>query len=156
MTGALAAFLLIGCPAEDPVRVTVVVVLASSQDIGVDKKLAELAREVQKRDSTLIGFKLKATEAKSIPIGDGHTFELVDKQVLRVRVEQSRDEEGRISLTIKPPGLDKITYHCTCGKFFPVVTPYQTKSGEVLIIAVMAKPCMAGKKETTTWFPWRD
>jgi hypothetical protein len=156
MTGVMTAFFLIGCPTEDPVRVTVVVVLASSQDTGIDKKLAELAKEVQKRDSTLIGFRLKATEAKSIPIGDGHTFELVDKQVLRVRVEQSKDADGRISLTIKPPGLDKITYHCTCGKFFPVVTPYQTKSGEVLIIAVMAKPCMAGQKETTSWFPWRD
>jgi hypothetical protein len=156
MTGIITAVFLIGCPTEDPVRVTVVVVLASSQDTGVDKKLAELAKEVQKRDSTLIGFRLKATEAKSIPIGDGHSFELVDKQVLRVRVEQARDAEGRINLTIKPPGLDKITYHCTCGKFFPVVTPYQTKAGEILIIAVMAKPCMAGKQEAASWFPWRD
>ena len=155
MTGVLTALLLIGCPTEDPVKVTVVVVLASTQDIGVDKRLTELAREVQKRDSTLIGFKLKATEAQSIPIGEGHAFELVDKQVLRVRVEKSKDADGRISLAIKPPGLDKIIYHCTCGKFFPVVTPYQTKGGEVLIIAVMAKPCTGGKKPAG-WFPWRD
>ena len=67
---------------------------------------------------------------------------------------RKKDADGRISLTIKPPGLDKITYGCSCGKFFPVVTPHETKEGEVLIIAVMAKPCMGGKK--TTWFPWRN
>ena len=156
MTGFLATLFAIGCPAEDPVRVTVVVVLASTQDTGVDPKLASLAKEVQKRDSTLIGFSLKATEAKSIPIGGTYDFELVEKQVLHVRVAKSRDADGRISLSIKPPGLEKITYHCTCGKFFPVVTPYQTLTGEVLIIAVMAKPCMAGKREAHRWFPWRD
>jgi hypothetical protein len=160
MTGVIAAVFLTACPTEDPVRVTVVVVLATDQNTTVDPKLVDLAKEVQKRDETLTGFKIKAAEAKSIPIGDGYTFELLDKEVLRVRVERSRDADGRINLTIKPPGLEKITYHCTCGKFFPVVTPYQTKGGEVLIIAVMAKPCNvgkgAGKKVQAGWFPWRD
>jgi hypothetical protein len=157
MTGVFTALLFVACPpTDDPVKVTVVVVLATTQNMTVDPRLVELAKEVQKRDETLTGFKIKATEAKSIPIGDGHTFELVDKQVLRVRVERSKDDEGRISLTIKPPDLDKITYQCTCGKFFPVVTPYQTKQGDVLIIAVMAKPCTAGKKPSSGWFPWRD
>jgi hypothetical protein len=159
MYGAIAAIFLTACPTDEPVRVTVVVVLATAQNTTVDPKLVELAKEVQKRDETLTGFKIKAAEARSIPIGDGHTFELLDKEVLRVRVERSRDAEGRINLTIKPPGLEKITYHCTCGKFFPVVTPYQTKGGEVLIIAVMAKPCMLGKaagKSQAGWFPWRD
>jgi hypothetical protein len=159
MTGFIASLFLVGCPTEDPVRVTVVVVLATNRNATVDPKLADLAKEVQKRDETLTGFRIKATEAKSIPIGDGHAFELVDGKTLRVRVERSRDEEGRINLTIRPPGLEKITYHCTCGKFFPVVTPHQTKDGEVLIVAIMAKPCTlgkAGKKESRGWFPWRD
>jgi len=156
MTAVIATILAIGCPTDEPVRVTVVVVLATAADNTIDKRLVELAKEVQKRDSSLTGFKLKATEAKSIPIGEGDTFELVGAEELKVRVERSKDEDGRIILTIRPPGLDKITYHCTCGKYFPVVTPYRTKSGEVLIIAVMAKPCMAGKKESISWFPWRD
>jgi hypothetical protein len=146
MTGAITLLFFAACPAEDPVRVTVVVVLATDKNDTVDKRLVDLAREVQKRNEALTGFRIKATEAKSIPIGDGHTFELVEKQVLRARVERSKDDDNRISLTIKPPGLDKITYHCTCGKFFPVVTPHTTRDGEVLIIAVMAKPCTAGKK----------
>ena len=127
-----------------------------SVTVRVDPKLVDLAKEVQKRDETLTGFKIKATEAKSIPIGDGHCFELLENQVLKVRVERSRDADGRINLTIRPPGLEHITYHCTCGKFFPVVTPHQTTGGEVLIIAVMAKPCTAGKKAQSGWFPWRN
>lgn len=156
MTGALTALLLTCCPAEDPVRVTVVVILASTQNIGVDKKLVELAKEVQKRDETLIGFRIAATLARSIPVGDGHTFELIDKEVLKIRVEEDKDANGRVSLSIKPPGLEKITYYCTCGKYFSVVTPYRTKDGEILIIAVMAKPCMAGKAARFSWVPWKE
>src|SRR6476660_2869428 len=115
MTGTIASLFLVFCPTEDPIRVTVVVVLATTQDTGVDKRLVELAKEVQKRDSTLVGFKLVATEAKSIPVGDGHCFELVDQQVMKVRVEKSKDANGRISVAIRPPGLEKMTYECTCG-----------------------------------------
>jgi len=153
MTGAIAPLLLfILCPTEDPVRVTVVVVLATDANKTVDPKLAVLAGQVQKRDKTLTGFKIAATEAKSIPVGESHTFELVDKQELKVTVTRSKDANGRICLTIKPPGLENVTYGCACDKFFPVVTPHRTKSGEVLILAVMAKPCNAGKQG---WFPWQ-
>ncbi len=131
---------------DDPVRVTVVVVLASSVNAEVDPKLVELAKEVQKRDDSLIGFKLVSSEAKSIPVGESVAFALVDKQELKVKVERPKDDNGRVSLMIKPPKLGEVTYACTCEKFFPVVTPYRTKAGEVLIIAIMAKPCTAGKK----------
>lgn len=147
MFHTLASSLLILCPTEDPVRVTVVVVLATSDNDMIDPKLAELAKEVQKREPKLTGFKLAASEGKSIAIGDSHSFELVEKQELKVKVEKPKDANGKVSLTIKPPGLENITYGCVCDKFFPVVTPYQTKGGEVLILAVMAKPCAAGKKK---------
>jgi hypothetical protein len=147
MSSVLTALVLVLCPAEDPVRVTVVVVLATSQNATIDPKLTDLAKEVQKRDPKLTGYKLVATDAKSIAVGDSHTFDLVDKQVLKVKVDRSKDEKGRICMTIKPPGLENITYACACDKYFPVVTPHCTKDGEVLIIAVMAKPCLAGKKD---------
>ena len=146
MFKAFMPFVLILCPTDDPVRVTVVVVLATSDNAVVDPKLVDLAKEVQKRDSKLTGFKLMATEGKSINVGGSQTFELVDKQELKVKVEKPKDSNGRISLTIKPPEMENITYGCTCEKFFPVVTPHRTKSGEVLIIAVMTKPCASGKK----------
>jgi hypothetical protein len=142
----LAAFLFVSCGDDNkPVTVTVVIVLATDQNTTVDPKLKELAKEVQKRDSKLTGFKLVATECKSIPVGDCATITLTDKQVLKVKVEQSRDENGRITLALNPPGMDTVNYACACDKFFPVVTPHRTKTGEQLIIAVMAKPCGAKK-----------
>ncbi len=153
MSGALAPILLILCPTEEPVRVTVVVVLATDDNAKVDPALAELAKQVQKRDPKLTGFKVSATDAKSIPVGESAVFELVEKQELKVTVTRPKDAHGRIALTIKPPGLENITYGCACDKFFPVVTPYRAKNGDVLIIAVMAKPCEGAKK---SWFPWRD
>jgi hypothetical protein len=130
---------------DDPVRVTVVVVLATTENTTIDPKLADLAKEVQKRDEKLLGFKLVSSEAKSVPVGDSVTFKLVDKQELKVKVEKPKDDNGRVGLTIKPPELGEVTYKCSCEKFFPVVTPYKTKAGEVLIVAVMAKPCVAKK-----------
>jgi hypothetical protein len=142
----LAAFLFVSCPADDkPVNVTVVIVLATDQNTKVDPKLKELAKEVQKRDPKLTGFKLVATECKSVTVGDSATVNLTDKQVLKLTVDKSRDKDGRICLTLNPPGMDAVTYACACDKFFPVVTPHCTKSGEQLIIAVMAKPCTAKK-----------
>ena len=141
-----AAFLFAPCRADDkPVSVTVVIVLATDQNATVDPKLKELAKEVQKHDPKLTGFKLVATECKSVPVGESATINLTDKQVLKLTVDRSKDKDGRISLTLDPPGMDAVTYACACDKFFPVVTPYRTKSGEQLIIAVMAKPCTAKK-----------
>ncbi len=100
---------------------------------------------MQKRDPKLTGFKLVATEFKSVPVGKGATIPLTDKQELKLNVDRSKDENGRISLTLTPPGMEAVTYACACDKFFPVVTPHRTKAGEVLIIAVMAKPCTAKK-----------
>jgi acetaldehyde dehydrogenase (acetylating) len=71
MFSFFAPFALILCPADDPVKVTVVIVLATSDNDTIDPKLVELAKEVQKRDPKLTGFKLSATEVKSIPVGEG-------------------------------------------------------------------------------------
>ena len=142
----MATLLFVSCqPDNKPVNVTVVIVLASEKHTNVDPKLKELAKEVQKHDPKLTGFKLVATECKSIPVGDSTTVNLTDKQVLKVTVDKARDKEGRISLTLDPPRMDSVVYACACDKFFPIVTPHRTKSGEQLIIAVMAKPCTAKK-----------
>ena len=138
----LTAYLFVACPADDkPVSVTVVIVLATDQNANVDAKLKELAKEVQKRDPKLTGMKLVATESKSIPVGGTATINLTDKQTLKVAVNRAKDENGRITLTLHPPGMDAVSYACACEKFFPVVTPHRTKTGEQLLIAVMAKPC---------------
>lgn len=128
-----------------PVRITVVTVLATAANTTIDPRLADLAKEVQKRDPRLTGFALHATEAKSVAPGDTATFELVEKQKLQVKIERPRDANGRVGLSIRPPGLGEVTYTCTCDRFFPVVTPHRTAAGETLILAVMARPCMLKK-----------
>lgn len=130
---------------EKPVSVTVVVVLATGANAVVDPKLKELAKEVQKRDPKLTGFRIAAVESKSIPVGDSATIALADKQTLTVKINKQKDENGRITLELTPPQMEAVTYACACDKFFPVITPHKTKTGDQLIIAVMAKPC-TGKK----------
>lgn len=130
---------------EQPVRITVVTVLASGANKTVDERLTELAKEVQKRDKRLTSFTFHASEAKSIAPGDTVTFDLIEKQKLEVKVERPRDEKDRVTLKIRPPGLGEVTYTCTCDRFFPVVTPHRTRDGETLIVAVMARPCALKK-----------
>lgn len=147
----LVVILSAACPHDDPppagnVRVTVVVVLATCANNTVDKRLDELAKEVQKRDPKLTGFRVAGSAGKSIPVGQGVTFGLVEKQELVVAVDRPKGEDGRVGLTIQPPELGAITYTCACDKYLPVVTPYKTKAGETLIVLVMGKPCTAGKQ----------
>jgi hypothetical protein len=84
-------------------------------------------------------------------VGDSHQFDLVDNEQLKVTVTRPKDANGRICLTIRPPGVENVTYGCACDKFFPVVTPHRTKAGEVLIVAVMAKPCTGNKPAPKGW-----
>jgi hypothetical protein len=124
-----------------PIRVTVVVILASSAAGPIDPALEELAREVRKREPKLRSFRLVATEAQSIPVGQQGLFALVEKQQVQVRIDTSQDPRGRVRLTVSAPGVEQLSYTCVCDKYFPVVTPYRTRNGETLIIAIMAKPC---------------
>ena len=158
MTPAIAPLLLMlapACPTDQPVRVTVVVVLATNANKKVDPALAELAKAVRQHDRTLTGFRVYATEDKSIAVGDSATFALIDEQELKVTVTRAKGGDGQIALALKAPAVEKVAYRCVCGKFFPIATPYRTKNGEVLIVAVMGKPCMLGKK-ARSWLPWGE
>lgn len=126
---------------DAPVRVTVVVVLATTENNVVDKQLTNLATEVQKRYPDLVGFKLNETLQKSIPVGDSFTFDLLEKQTLKVTIDKPKDKNGRVGLTVTPPGADAVSYTCTCDKFFPLVTTYKAKCGAKVIVAIGAKPC---------------
>jgi len=122
-------------------RLTIVVILASEKNKDVNPKLAALAAEVQKLHEELTGFQLESVLQKSLAPGESHTFELVDKQKLIVKIDKPKDKEGRVGLSVTPPGLDEVSYTCTCNKFFPLVTPHKTKAGDRLILAILAKPC---------------
>ena len=127
---------------DAPVRVTVVVIFATTENNVVDKKLIDLAAEVQKRYPDLVGLKLGPTLQKSIPVGESHTFALeVEEQTVKVVIDKPKDKNGRVGLTVTPPGGEAVSYTCACDKFFPLVTPYKTKCGKRVIVAVGARPC---------------
>lgn len=127
---------------QRPVRVTVLVVLASEGKSAIDPKLKALAQEVSKREPKLTSFTLAQSRSLAIPHEKTHEFTLIDKLTMPVKVVQPRNPLGRVKLTIRPPGLGEITYECVCGKYLPIVTPEVTQSGHRLILAIMATPCL--------------
>ena len=129
---------------DDNVRISVVAILATDQNDKIDPKLEGVAREVQKLDPKLTGFRVAKTTCKSLPVGGKDDFDLGGDQTMHVAVEQKGDEEGRFQMKITPPQMGDITYTTTCGKFFPVMTPFRNKNNELLIVAVRIQPC-AGK-----------
>jgi hypothetical protein len=133
--------------ADEPIRVTVVVILASEKHKEVNEKIKAVADEVQKNHPNLTGFKLSKTLSESVAKGKTHTFKLPGDSKMEVSVHASLDLNGCATLTIKPPTLGEITYNCKCGKYFPILTKFQPDkdSEEKMILAIMAKPCNGGK-----------
>jgi hypothetical protein len=68
-------------------------------------------------------------------------FELVDGKTVTVVVKQSADKENRVGVAVTAPDQGEIVYRTVCGKFLPIVSRYQTKAGERLILAVRVQPC---------------
>ncbi len=145
MLSLIAAFLIAApnCPPAkgESIQVIVLVILATDKNDKVHERLTEIAAEIKKKDPQLTGFDLHKTFNKSIPVGESVQLELIGTAKAQLLINQKVDEEGRMTLTVKPPTLDEITYACTCGKFFPIITNYYTPEKQRLIIALMAKPC---------------
>jgi hypothetical protein len=125
---------------DTKVRVTVIAILATDRSNVIDPKLERFAKEVQKTEPQLTGFTLAQTTRKTLAVGNTLDFPLVDKQVAEISVEKGMDTQNRVSLKVKPPQVGEIVYTSACGKFFPIVTRYQTKDKERLIIAIMVRP----------------
>jgi hypothetical protein len=138
------------CPPSDEIEVRVLSILASEHNKDVDKRLSEFAKQVQKKDPSLTGFKLDQTNQESLKLGETKKFTLTGGQVVEVTVNKDRNEKGRITLTIKPPKLNQITYECVCDKYFSIATDYYEGKGKdraQLFVAIKASPCgLAPKK----------
>lgn len=151
----IVGFLLVGCvvaslaaasercwPDEkDPVKVTLVVILASEKGDKVDKRLKGLAIEVQKLHPHLKSFYYKSEEVKSLKPNETAALACVEKQVVEMTIKHGADKDNRVSLKVKPPSMSSLDYQSVCGKFLPIVTPYKTKKGETLILAIRVQPC---------------
>lgn len=128
------------CP-EDKVKVTLVVILATEQGNFVDKRLRKVAEEIQKIHPSLKSFHLKKMTDHSLTPGEKSVFPLVDAQKASIVVKHGADKSNKVCLAVTPPGQDEIVYSTVCGKFLPIVTKYETKNQERLILAVMVQPC---------------
>jgi hypothetical protein len=135
------------CPApkDEPIKVVVLVILGTDKNNDVNERLKEIAPKLQEKDKTLTGFELHKVVDHSIKMGDSKQIDLCTKMKLSVTVNEKTDDAGHVTLTIKLPKLDEITYDCTCGKFFPILTNCYTPDNKRLIVAIMAKPCKKKK-----------
>jgi hypothetical protein len=132
------------CRAEN-VQVTVVAILANERDNKVDDKIKCIADEVKKREPSLTGFRMARLSCKSLVVGTKETFPLVEDEKATVTIQHGADKENMVGLVLKAPRLGEITYSIKCGKCFPILTRYQTKDNERLILGIMVKPCNKGK-----------
>jgi hypothetical protein len=138
------------CPPADEIEVKVLAILASEHHKEVDKRLSQFAKQVQKKDPSLTGFKLARTNEDTLRLGETKKFTLTGGQVVEVTVNKDRNEKGRITLTIKPPKLNQITYECVCDKYFSIATEQYEGKGKdraQLFIAIKASPCGQAPKK---------
>ncbi len=126
---------------KDPVKVTVVVILASEKGDTIDKRLTAIAAEVRKLNPTFKSFTLKHMESKSLKAGSKVSWACVEKEVVNMVIKHGADKDNRVGLAVVAPSMKEIEYQTVCGKFLPIVTPYKTKSGERLILAIRVQPC---------------
>src|SRR5205085_5212857 len=100
--------------------------------------------EVSKLDPSLTGFRIARETCAAVTVNRKEKIELVDGQVVHVLITRKPDKDNWVQLKITPPLAGEVTYECVCGKFFPILTRYQTESKQRLILAVRIQPC--GKK----------
>lgn len=127
--------------ADEEVRVTLVAILATDRDQVVDDKLRDIAGEFRKKYPWWTGFRLGIMTCKAVVVGKRETFELVDGQVATVLILHGADKDDRVCLKIKAPRMGELTYSTACTKFFPIMTRYQTKDKDHLLIAIAVNPC---------------
>lgn len=127
-------------PAEK-VKVTVVVILASEGKPEVDPRLDKIAQEIRKRNPNLNRFQLKSMTCRSLAVDEKVNLSLVDDKKAQVIVKQMADKDNRVGLAVTVPEQGEIVYRTACGKFLPIVTRYQTKMRERLILAIRVQPC---------------
>lgn len=125
------------------IKVTVVAILGTDKNTHCCPELKDIAQELKKKNPKLTGFTLERSTCKSMKIGEKDLIHLVDKEFVEVKLRVKDDTTNRVSLTLKPPTMGEMEIKTCCGKYFPLFTGYRTKDkDEVLIIAVMVKPCM--------------
>lgn len=137
----LAALRLSACEGDARCNVTILVILATERGDFIDPLLKDFAKEVQVKYPHLKSFKIKTMIKKSLSQDEKSDIKLVDDKSAQIVVKHGADKSNKISLAITAPDQGEIVYRTVCGKFLPIVTRYQTKAKERLILAIDVKPC---------------
>jgi hypothetical protein len=124
----------------------VVAILATDQNDNVDPKLKGIARVVKKSEPELSGYRLAQTTQMALPAGGRYKFPLVDRETAEVTVQEGTEAENKVILKVKAPQMGAIVYTTACGKYLPILTRYQTKDKERLIVAIMVGTCKHTKR----------
>src|SRR5262249_25344924 len=136
--GTLAAWAVPARAEDKSFKVVVAAILASEKSDYVDSRLKCLPDKVKETEPKLKGFRVCGHSHRSRSVDQSWAFLLVEDQVVKITVDKV--SEDKVVLRIKPPQMGEILYvQSTCGKFFPVITPYLTKDKERLIIAIGIK-----------------
>src|SRR5258708_4516496 len=85
---------------DDGVTISVVAILATEENNKIDPKLEAIAKEIQKTDPKLTGFRIATTTKKTIAVGGKDDFDLGADQALHVVVQQKSDKDDRCQLKI--------------------------------------------------------
>jgi hypothetical protein len=148
-----AAFLFLTAAALVPataraqdVRVTIVTILASDRPQESDPRLAEVKREVQKREPNLTSYRFGNTGHRDISLGQKEAIKLFEAKdyFTDVKLLAKNDTQKRCTIEVKPPQFGAITYETCYDKFMPILTR-AVVDGERLIIAIMVKPAEKAK-----------
>ena len=107
---ALSCLFAAAPPADtaDETRVCVVAIIATDRNTTVDEKIKCIAKEVQKKEPTLTGFRMATTNCKPLTAGARESFPLVEGEVASVVVDGKCKGE-RVRLTVKAPLMGEIT-----------------------------------------------
>lgn len=130
-------------PAEAKPKITVVVyaILGTTRNKEIPEKLSEFAREAQKKDPKLTGFSIAHKQSLECSIGQPTDFKLVGNQKVTVTLNVDKDDQDRVTLTIKAPGMKEMTYACVCDRYLPIATDHLTPEKDRLFIAISSKRC---------------
>ena len=126
---------------DGEIKVTIVAVLASSRHQNIDPRLKELAVGLKKKNPKWTGFEVERSACASIKVGGEATVKIMDDFKVTIEIKERNPATGCVSFMIKPDTVSELGYTCCCDKFFPVITRYDTKDKDRLVLAIMAKPC---------------
>jgi hypothetical protein len=122
-------------------KVTLVVILAGEDGGEVDPRLKQVAEEIRKQNPQLKSFRLQSMTNRDLVENEKSVFNLIDQKTLDVTVKHGQDAEGKVGIGVNAPEQGEFEYRTVCGKFLPIVTRYQTKNRERLILALRVEPC---------------